>query len=192
MSAEPKYGTNANFFATLAEEYYNHPTLSPIDPNSDCQGNYIIVIGDGEFTSGRTIGFNKIEQLANRQNSPVKTIPIAYGTGISASGLSQFNGLARRGGTGDAIIAANPAALKARLTEIIRNIQADKLAFTAPAITAKVGEGGFLYQAQFQYRQKKEWLGSLSATSMTDQGELANDITWEAARQMPLPRSRKI
>ena len=192
MSAEPKYGTNANFFATLAEEYYNHPTLSPIDPNSDCQGNYIIVIGDGEFTSGRTIGFNKIQQLANRQNSPVKTIPIAYGTGISASGLSQFNDLAMRGGTGNAIIAANPSALKARLTEIIRNIQADKLAFTAPAITAKVGEGGFLYQAQFQYRQKKEWLGSLSATSMTDQGELANSITWEAARQMPLPRSRKI
>jgi type IV pilus assembly protein PilY1 len=191
-SAQPMYGTNANFFATLAEEYYNHPTLSPIDPNSDCQGNYIIVIGDGEFTSGRTIGFNKIQQLANRQNSPVKTIPIAYGTGISASGLSQFNDLARRGGTGDAIIAANPAALKARITEIIRNIQADKLAFTAPAITAKVGEGGFLYQAQFQYRQKKEWLGSLSATSMTDDGELANDITWEAARQMPLPRSRKI
>ena len=191
-SAQPMYGTNANFFATLAEEYYNHPTLSPIDPNSDCQGNYIIVIGDGEFTSGRTIGFNKIQQLANRQNSPVKTIPIAYGTGISASGLSQFNDLARRGGTGDAIIAANPAALKARITEIIRNIQADKLAFTAPAITAKVGEGGFLYQAQFQYRQKKEWLGSLSATSMTDDGELANDVTWEAARQMPLPRSRKI
>jgi len=191
-SAQPMYGTNANFFATLAEEYYNHPTLSPIDPNSDCQGNYIIVIGDGEFTSGRTIGFNKIQQLANRQNSPVKTIPIAYGTGISASGLSQFNDLARRGGTGDAIIAANPAALKARITEIIRNIQADKLAFTAPAITAKVGEGGFLYQAQFQYRQKKEWLGSLSATSMTDDGELANDFTWEAARQMPLPRSRKI
>ena len=25
-------------------------------------------------------------------------------------------------------------------------IQADKLAFTAPAITAKVGEGGYLYQ----------------------------------------------
>ena len=190
--AQPMLGTNANFFATLAEDYYNHPTLSPIDPNSDCQGNYIIVIGDGEFTTGVNAGFNKIQQLANRQNSPVKTIPIAYGSGISASGLAQFNQLAMRGGTGDAIVAQNPATLKARLTEIIRNIQADKLAFTAPAITSKVGEGGFLYQAQFQYRQKKEWLGSLSATSISEEGELANDFTWEAARQMPLPRSRKI
>ena len=190
--AQPMYGTNANFFATLAEDYYNHPTLSPIDPNSDCQGNYIIVIGDGEFTSGVTPGFNKIQQLANRQNSPVKTIPIAYGSGITASGLAQFNQLAMRGGTGDAIVAANPATLKARLTEIIRNIQADKLAFTAPAITSKVGEGGFLYQAQFQYRQKKEWLGSLSATSISEEGELENDITWEAARLMPLPSGRKI
>jgi len=190
--AQPMLGTNANFFATLAEDYYNHPTLSPIDPNSDCQGNPIIVIGDGEFTTGVNAGFNKIQQLANRQNSPVKTIPIAYGSGISASGLAQFNQLAMRGGTGDAIVAQNPATLKARLTEIIRNIQADKLAFTAPAITSKVGEGGFLYQAQFQYRQKKEWLGSLSATSISEEGELANDFTWEAARQMPLPSGRKI
>jgi len=193
-SAQPMYGTNANFFATLAEDYYNHPTLSPIDPNSDCQGNYIIVIGDGDFTSGSSLGFRKIEQLANRQNSPVKTIPIAYGTGISNSGLAQFNQLAQRGGTREAIVAANPAALKARLTEIIRNIQADKLAFTAPAITAKVGEGGFLYQAQFQYRQKKEWLGSLSATHMSDEGVLDENhaSNWEAARLMPLPRNRKI
>ena len=193
-SAQPMLGTNANFFATLAKDYFDHPTLSPIDPNSDCQGNYIIVIGDGDFTSGSRVAFNTIQQLANRQNSPIKTIPIAYGTGISARGLSQFNELARRGGTREAIVAAGPAALKARLTEIIRNIQADKLAFTAPAITAKVGEGGFLYQAQFQYRQKKEWLGSLSATHMSDEGVLDENhaSNWEAARLMPLPRNRKI
>ena len=191
-SAQPMYGTNANFFATLAKDYFDHPTLSPIDPNSDCQGNYIIVIGDGDFTSGSRLALNTIQQLANRQNSPIKTIPIAYGTGISARGLSQFNELARMGGTREAIVAASPAALKARLNEIIRNIQADKLAFTAPAITSKVGEGGYLYQAQFQYRQKKEWLGSLTATSISDEGELEDDISWEAARIMPLPNSRKI
>ena len=192
VEAQPMLGTNANFFATLAKEYFEHPTESPIDPNSDCQGNYIIVIGDGEFTSGSTLGFKKIEQLAKRKNSPVKTIPIAYGSGIKTEGLAQFNKLAIAGGTGNAIVALNPASLKARITEVIRNIQADKLAFTAPAITAKVGEGGFLYQAQFQYRQKKEWLGSLSATSISEEGELEDDITWEAARLMALPSSRKI
>ena len=190
--AQPMFGTNANFFATLAEEYYNHPTLSPIDPNSDCQDNYIIVVGDGDFTSGVNVGFEKIRQLANRQNSPVQTIPIAYGTGISANGLAQFNLLAQRGGTGDAIVAESPSQLKARLTDIIRNIQADKLAFTAPAITSKVGEGGFLYQAQFQYRQNKEWMGSLSATAITDDGTLNDDFTWEAARNMSLPNNRNI
>ena len=72
-----------------------------------------------------------------------------------------------RGGTGNAIIAANPSALKARLTEIIRNIQADKLAFTAPAITAKVGEGGFLYQAQFQYSKPRKHIQRSSISKVT-------------------------
>jgi type IV pilus assembly protein PilY1 len=190
--AQPMYGTNANFFATLAEDYFNHPTLSPIDPNSDCQDNYIIVVGDGDFTSGVDLGLNRIATLANRQNSPVQTIPIAYGPGITANGLAQFDRLAERGGTGNAVIAESPAQLRARLADIIRNIQADKLAFTAPAITSKVGEGGFLYQAQFQYRQNKEWIGSLSATAITDEGTLAQDFSWEAARNLPLPNSRNI
>ena len=194
MRATPSSWTNANFFAQQAKDYFDHPTESPIDRNSDCQGNYLIVIGDGEFTSGETTAFRTIRELANRTENPVKTIPIAYGTGISASGISAFHDLAEAGGTGDAIIAASPQALKARLTEIIRNIQADKLAFTAPAITAKVGEGGFLYQAQFQYRQKKEWQGSLSATHISDTGELDENHSdnWEAAKSMPLPNSRKI
>jgi len=194
MRATPSSWTNANFFAKQAKDYFDHPTESPIDKNSDCQGNYLIVIGDGEFTSGETTAFRTIRELANRNQNPVKTIPIAYGTGISSRGISAFHDLAEAGGTGDAIIAASPQALKARLTEIIRNIQADKLAFTAPAITAKVGEGGFLYQAQFQYRQKKEWQGSLSATHISDTGELDENHSdnWEAAKSMPLPNSRKI
>ena len=194
MRATPSSWTNANFFAKQAKDYFDHSSESPVDKNSDCQGNYLIVIGDGEFTSGERTAFRTIRELANRTESPVKTIPIAYGTGISATGIAAFHDLAEAGGTGDAIIAASPQALKARLTEIIRNIQADKLAFTAPAITAKVGEGGFLYQAQFQYRQKKEWQGSLSATHISDSGELDENhaSNWEAAKSMPLPNSRKI
>ena len=195
MRATPSSWTNANFFAKQAKDYFDHSSESPVDKNSDCQGNYLIVIGDGEFTSGETTAFRTITELANRKQNPVKTIPIAYGTGISARGISAFHDLARLGGTGDAIIAASPQALKARLTEIIRNIQADKLSFTSPAISTNpdgVDDGAFLYQAQFKFRQNKEWSGSLSATKISKEGEMEDNITWEAARMMPAPNSRKV
>ncbi|GIS22057.1 MAG: hypothetical protein CM15mP122_5630 [Bacteroidota bacterium] len=58
-----------------------------------------------------------------------------------------------------AIIALTPEDLKSELTSRIRQIIADKLAFTAPSITATIQEGGSLYQAQFAYEQYGEWRG---------------------------------
>ena len=59
------------------------------------------------------------------------------------------------------IIADTPEELKSELTSKIRQIIADKLAFTAPSITATIQEGGALYQAQFAYEQFGEWKGTL-------------------------------
>ena len=46
-SVRPGGGTDANTWAKIAEQYYNHNSDSPIDKNSPCQGSYVIVIGDG-------------------------------------------------------------------------------------------------------------------------------------------------
>ena len=46
----PGGGTDANIWATIAEQYYNHASDSPIDKNSPCQGSYVIVIGDGAMS----------------------------------------------------------------------------------------------------------------------------------------------
>ena len=59
------------------------------------------------------------------------------------------------------IIADTPEQLKTELTSKIRQIIADKLAFTAPSITATIQEGGSLYQAQFAYEQYGEWQGTI-------------------------------
>ena len=105
----------------------------------------VIVIGDGDFTSGEAEALQIIRDLNAKQKGKVKTIAIAYGSGISPGGLQSFNQISINGGyPSGAIIASGPAALRARLGDIIRNIQADKLAFTAPAITATVEEGGNL------------------------------------------------
>ena len=191
----PMWGTNARFFAMMAKEYYEHPDDSPIDPNADCQASHVIVIGDGDFTSGEAAALQIIKDLNAKQKGKVKTIAIAYGPGISPRGLRSFNQISINGGyPSGAIIASGPAALRARLGDIIRNIQAEKLAFTAPAITATVEEGGNLYQAQFKYRQKKEWQGTLTRSYISPSGEVDENHkdNWEAASKMPSPSQRKI
>ena len=191
----PMWGTNARFFAMMAKEYYEHPDDSPIDPNADCQASHVIVIGDGDFTSGEAAALQIIKDLNAKQKGKVKTIAIAYGPGISPRGLRSFNQISINGGyPSGAIIASGPAALRARLGDIIRNIQAEKLAFTAPAITATVEEGGNLYQAQFKYRQKKEWQGTLTRSYISPSGEVDENHkdNWEAATKMPSPSQRKI
>jgi type IV pilus assembly protein PilY1 len=191
------WGTNARFFAMMAKDYYDHPDDSPIDPNSDCQASHVIVIGDGDFTSGQAQGLSIIKDLAERSEKKVKTVAIAYGSGISPGGLAAFNQLSVNGGyPNGAIIASGPAQLRARLGDVIRNIQAEKLAFTAPAITATIEDkaSANLYQAQFKYRQKREWQGTLSRSRITEDGEIdeSHADNWEAAKIMPAPNERKI
>ena len=193
----PMWGTNARFFAMMAKDYYDHPDDSPIDPNSDCQASHVIVIGDGDFTSGQAQGLSIIKDLAERSEKKVKTIAIAYGSGISPGGMAAFNQLSVNGGyPSGAIIASGPAQLRARLGDIIRNIQAEKLAFTAPAITATIEdkESANLYQAQFKYRQKREWQGTLSRSRIKVSGEIDENhpSNWEASKVMPAPNERRI
>ncbi len=40
-----EWGTDSEAFSQIALEYFSGPVSSPIDPNSDCQLNYVIVIG---------------------------------------------------------------------------------------------------------------------------------------------------
>ena len=63
------------------------------------------------------------------------------------------------------------------------------------AITATINKGGSLYQAQFDYQQNKEWIGTISRTKINADGSL--DLSpsagnWSAAEQIPLPAKRKI
>ena len=89
----------------------------------------------------------------------VKSLYVAYGGGITGDNLERFHELTRIG-TSDAadatacaadddceraIVALTPEDLKTTLTAKIRQIIADRLAFTAPSITATIEEGGSLY-----------------------------------------------
>ena len=173
------WGTDANAFSQIAEDYFNDGNAGGqiLDPDSDCQLNYVIVIGDGAMNHTGVLGQNgdSADRIARLREKGVKSIYVAYGGGITGTNLQRFHELARIGSSTAtnatecaaddecerAIEAATPEELKTELTSRIRQIIADKLAFTAPSITATIQEGGALYQAQFAYEQYGEWRGTL-------------------------------
>ena len=190
-TVNPGGGTDAMAFMRIASQYYLNSTYTPIDKNSKCQKSYILVIGDGDWYNQNS-AVSTARNLYN--NHSISTFTVAFGTGISSSGLRNFNNLALAGGTKKAIVATTAAALTSQLKQLINQIIASKLSFTAPAITATIEEGGSLYQAQFDYMQNKEWVGTISRTKINPDGSLDSKDSgnWSAAEKLPRPSSRKI
>ena len=190
-SVNARGGTDAWTFMKIASDYYNHGSLSPIDTKSPCQKSYVIVIGDGDWYN-----HNRAETLARNllKNKKIPTFAVAFGTGISSSGLRNFNRLAAAGGTTKAIIAPTAESLKTQLQAAISQIIASKLSFTAPAITATLNEDGSLYQAQFDYAQNKEWNGTVKRTKIDKNGKLypKDKGNWSAVDKLPKSGARKI
>ena len=189
------WGTDANAYSQMALDYFTND-FDAYDEDSDCQINYVIVIGDGMMRNNIPAA-TRIAQLRDLPN-PVRTLFVAYGGGINPVGMTRFNQMSVAGSCpgGDAdhddceptIIANTPSDLKTQLTSKIRQILAEKLSFTAPSITATVQEGGSLYQAQFAYEQYGEWQGTILRKTLNSDGTVDHDPdaegNWDAAEEI--------
>ncbi len=200
------WGTDSHAFSQIAEDYFNDTNAggSLLDPDSECQINYVIVIGDGAMNNTGVLGQGgqTAARMARLREMGVKSIYVAYGGGIQGTNLQRFHELTRIGtseaGNADAcanddeceraIVALTPEDLKTSLTARIRQIIADRLAFTAPSITATIQEGGSLYQAQFAYEQFGEWQGTILRKRLNSNGEVDHNTdpgnafgNWSAA-----------
>ncbi len=194
------WGTDGRAYSQMARDYFLND-FDGYDPDSDCQLNYVIVIGDGMINNwDADDALPLIEELRNQPN-PIKTLFVAYGGGINPEGMNRFNSLAVAGSCPegdstsdecyDTIEAESPAELKQQLSKVIRQILAEKLSFTAPSITATVQEGGSLYQAQFAYEQHGEWKGTILRKGLDEHGTVCHDMdqtkcpgNWDAGEQV--------
>jgi type IV pilus assembly protein PilY1 len=207
-SVTPQGGTDANTFAELATDYFNsnavdtnNVKICPMDTSILCQKNYVVVIGDGGFQSGDTeVAKETVKALAARG---IITIMVAYGPGLEAAHKVSFNEFAvlgdpekilSNGATPTALFAKTGPSLKTQLSSLLSGIVAQKFSFTAPAISATIEEGGSLFQATFEYRQNKEWKGTLLRKKIDGNGNIdENDVdNWSFADELPAPEDRKI
>ncbi len=196
-----EFGTDSEAFSQIAHDYFMGP-VSPYDPASDCQLNYVIVIGDGKMTSSGTKS-NKFQgrtadRLTKLRKKGIISLMVAYGDGIRPDGMEAFDELAivgscEKAGAEDCestIVAKTPEELQTALQQRIRQILAQRLAFTAPSITATIQEGGSLYQAQFSYEQYGEWQGTILRKTLNPDGTVEHDMSfpgnWSAAEQVRL------
>ena len=180
------FGTDARAFSGMALDYFTDDAVSPRDTGLTCQQNYAVIIGDGAWNS-HDDAEARITTL--RTDHGVKTLVVAYGGGISETGLRNFGLMAQAGSCGTpcpadddtcvdecepAIIADSPNSLLTQLQSKIEQIVANRLSFTAPSITATIEEGGSLYQAQFDYTHKQEWKGTINRKEIQSDGTLCD------------------
>ena len=59
---DTSFGTDSEAFSQIAHDYFFGP-VSPHDPDSDCQLNYVIVIGDGMMSGTGTASDRGMEGL---------------------------------------------------------------------------------------------------------------------------------
>ena len=193
----------------MASGYFNanapNGEIENFDIDTTCQLNYVIVISDGMMrnhglteivTKNGQQGSTKEKIVDLRESLGVKTLLVAYGDGIKDQGTLIFNYLSMYGSCNattlaeaenrkdceSTIEARTPGQLKAKLASKIRQILAEKLAFTAPSITASIQEGGSLYQAQFEYEQYGEWQGTIKRREITGTGDvfMEHENNWDA------------
>jgi len=184
-----EWGTDANAFAQMASKYFRESGI--VDEDSECQLNYVVVIGDGAWKH-HTEALSLIKSL--RTDLKVKTIVVAYGGGIKGGAMTNFDKMAVAGSCDTAggtdchttIVADTPQQLKTQLQSKIRQIIAERLSFTAPSITATIQEGGSIYQAQFNYEQHGEWQGTILKKTLREDGTVDHDTesagNWDAAK----------
>ena len=202
-----RFGTDAGSFSQMALEYYQDPNVNLINANAEidpvtgepCELNYVIVIGDGDWTH-HDDAVDRIEILRQDPYN-VKTIVFAYGGGIKDSADDKFQEMAQAGscpgnpsfGTDNPdaacrqrVIAESPADLVTKLKSEVERIIASRLSFTAPSITASIQEGGDLYQAQFEYMKHGEWTGHLMRKEITAKGKVKHDAAgnWNASEKV--------
>jgi len=204
----PNGGTDANTFADLALQYYNNNDVDtngikvcPMDETIACQKNYVVVIGDGGFQSGDTEAAK--ETVAALAARGILTIMVGYGPGLEPAHKVSFNEFAALGDPDKilsnkapptALFPRTAPALKSQLSSLLSGIVAQKFSFTAPAISATIEDGGSLFQATFEYRQNKEWKGTLLRKKLDANGNIDEQDTgnWSFVDQLPAPENRKM
>ena len=168
-------GTNLLLAMNTARNYFTSGKVA--NWNLSCSQNYLIVISDGYWGSHNSV-LSIADQLNNAHN--IKTFAVGFALGGSNS---NYNSLAKKGGTTSPLYADNETQLLAKLTDAIKQAISGRLTFTTPAVMSDVQKGDFVYQSTFEYEKNKQWEGSIKKYKLNTNGSFGA-VQWDAADKL--------
>ena len=146
--------------------------------NLTCSNNYLLVISDGAWWGGNPNGV--ASSLYNRSPGKVKTYVVGFAYGGSKT---NYNSLAKAGGTGSPLFADDQKQLLEKLKNILKQISSSKATFNTPAVMEETKTDNYAYQATFQYISNGQWPGYLKKYKLNSNGTIGNEI-WDAATKL--------
>ena len=151
---------------------------TPIIQNATCQLNFVILISDGQWHS-HSSAMSVVTDMKDNLN--VKTF--AVGFTVKTGNRGNYNDLAKKGGTVNALYADNQAQLVTALTDAIQQSISGRLSFTTPAVMSDVQKGDYVYQSSFEYDKDKQWEGSVKKYKLNANGTFGAE-EWDAGTQL--------
>ncbi len=146
---------------------------SPMDPNTPCQKNILIVVSDGQWVD--TTASTTAKSLYD--NHGIQTFAVGFQTTADANYIN----LSQKGGTypDSPLFADNQQNLLDVLSNYIKQIISSQLSFSAPTIMPGVTGGDYLLQSTFSYKKSHQWKGHLYKYALQEDGTLGNTL-WDA------------
>jgi len=153
--------------------YWHNSSKTPIDTGAKCQGNFNLVLSDGQYFGSPTPE-TEMPNLSQHSTMPVKTFIV--GLGNSIYGYQNYVNLAKAA-YGDttppgAMFANNITSLTLQLRSAILSAINGKLTFTSPKVDFNATPNGFICQPSFKYKEEDQWEGLLTRFSLKTDGSI--------------------
>ena len=161
-------------------EYWHNPGVSPLSASAPCQGNFNLIISDGEYFGSPTPE-TELPLLSNvaAPLQPVKSFIVGLGADVTSGGTStKFRNLATEA-FGDttppgALFASDVGNLTQRLRTAILSAISGNLTFTSPKVDFSSTPNGYICQPSFEYEQSDQWKGLLVRHEINADGSIAD------------------
>ncbi len=157
----------------VRNQYWHNAAVTPIDLTAPCQGNFNLIISDGEYF-GNPTPEQQMPILTNHATMPVKSFIVGVGNAISGS--NNFNNLSGPS-YGDttppgALFATNVRALTLQLRSAILAAINGNLTFSSPKVDFNATPNGYICQPSFLYQQEDQWKGLLTRYQVRADGSI--------------------
>ena len=154
-------------------KYWHKAGTTPIDLGAKCQGNFNLIISDGQYFGSPTPE-REMPILSKHSTMPVKSFIV--GLGNSIWGSSKFNNLAKSqyGDTTPpgALFANNVTSLTQQLRSAILAAINGNLTFTSPKVDFSSTPNGYICQPSFKYKEADQWQGLLTRYEIKQDGSI--------------------